>query len=213
MFKGIIFDFDGVIVESEVAYVNTIVEYLRRKGINTTFDECSYVCGQQEINIIGDIIKQFSLNSEPEATVEEIENVYDELINIKELKPIDGFIDFINKCKALGIRMCIVSSCDLPTINTILDNFKVKDYFEFIYSADDHFKSKPNPESYLSAIDKWKIDKKDLMIIEDSPIGIQAAIQTGVYTVGLKASLVKQDTSKANKEVYSYAEIDLENRA
>jgi HAD superfamily hydrolase (TIGR01509 family) len=209
MVKGIIFDFDGVIVDSEVSYVDSVVEYLNRLGIKTTFDDVKYVVGQNMNDIASDLIKQFNLNISNQKVIDDSMKVYNEVVDIYKIPTINGVIDFIKKCHNKNIKMCIASSSEYSYLYAILNNLNITDYFEFVLSGADFVHSKPDPEIYNIAAQKLNIDKSELLIIEDSINGIKAGKASGIYTIGLKASKVTQDTSQADKEVYSFEEINI----
>ncbi len=112
MVKGIIFDFDGVIVDSEVSYVDSVVEYLSRLGIKTTFDDVKYVVGQNMNDIASDLIKQFNLNISNQKVIDDSMKVYNEVADIYKIPTINGVIDFVKKCHNKNIKMCIASSSE-----------------------------------------------------------------------------------------------------
>lgn len=209
MVKGVIFDFDGVIVDSEVEYVATVVEYLHRIGIETTFNDVKYIVGQNMDGIASDLIRQFNLDLPVEKVIKDSLEVCDELFDITKLKPMKGLMEFLERCKTKGIRMAIGSSSDYNYLYTILDCIHARDYFDFVLSGTDFVKGKPDPEIYNVAAERMGIDKKDLMVIEDSRNGVMAGVAAGIYTVGLKVSEVTQDTSMADIEVHDFSEIDL----
>ena len=70
-------------------------------------------------------------------------------------------------------------------------------------------KRKEKHLSQIEAAEKLGIDKKELIVVEDAYNGILAAKRANIYTYGLKASVVNQNTSCADKQIYSYSEIDL----
>ena len=209
MIKGIIFDFDGVIVDSEVYYVNSLVEYLKTVGVNATFDDCKTVVGQSLEDIGQELIDRFDLKDSLEKVIKDSIAIFDRSINILDFKPMEGLIEFLEKCKHKGIKMSVASSSDYDYLYTILDNINLRQYFDFVLSGTDFTKSKPNPEVFNVAAQRMGIDKSELMIIEDSINGIKAGLASGIYTVGLKASLIEQDTSLADLEVKSFSQIEI----
>ncbi len=209
MRKGIIFDFDGVITDSEPPYIEALIKYLHGFGIDATFEELQHVIGKTVDAIATEVIEKYGLQTTIERFNAESMRIYEEDNDIRKFKPMKGLYEFLDRCREKGIRMCIASSSELNYLYTIMDSLKIRDYFEYVISGDGLPRSKPDPLIYDLAAEKMELDKKDLMIIEDSYNGIRAGKASGIYTVGLKASRVIQDTSMADKEVYSFQEIEL----
>ncbi len=209
MIKGIIFDFDGVITDSEPPYIEALVKLLKSLGREASFKELQHVVGQNIQSIGKELVAAYSLDMSVEEFNERSMKVYEESTDIKDFKEMNGLHDFLESCKAKGISMCIASSSDYDYLYTILDCIGIREYFSFVLSGHCLNKGKPDPLIYNMAAEKMNIEKSDLMIIEDSPNGIKAGINSGIYTVGFKGSRVIQDTSLADEEVYSFKEIKL----
>ena len=209
MIKGIIFDFDGVVTDSEPPYIEALVNFMQSIGIDATFEELQHVVGQNLQAIGTELVNTYHLDMSPEEFNRRSMSIYEESTDIREFKPMKGLYEFLDRCKEKGIRMCVASSSDYNYLYTIMDSLKIRDYFEWVLSGHGLAKGKPDPLIYNMAAEKMGIEKKDLMIIEDSPNGIKAGIASGIYTVGFKGSRVIQDTSMADKEVNSFNEIEL----
>ncbi len=209
MIKGIIFDFDGVVTDSEPPYIEALVSFMKSIGINATFEELQHVVGQNLQAIGTELVNTYHLDMSVEEFNRRSMGIYEETTDIRDFRPMEGLYEFLDRCKEKGIRMCVASSSDYDYLYTIMDSLKIRDYFEWVLSGHGLSKGKPDPLIYNMAAEKMEIDKKDLMIIEDSPNGIRAGIASGIYTVGFKGSRVIQDTSMANKEVDFFNEIEL----
>ncbi len=209
MIKGIIFDFDGVVTDSEPPYIEALVSFMQSIGIDATFEELQHVVGQNLQAIGTELVNTYHLDMSPEEFNRRSMSIYEESTDIREFKPMEGLYEFLDRCKEKGIRMCVASSSDYDYLYTIMDSLKIRDYFEWVLSGHGLSKGKPDPLIYNIAAERMGIEKKDLMIIEDSPNGIKAGIASGIYTIGFKGSRVIQDTSMADKEVDSFNEIEL----
>lgn len=207
MKKAIIYDFDGVIVESEVNYINSVLVYLHRLGVSCSFDDISVEVGQTNDAIIDKLIMKFCLSKTHKEFQEESDSVFDELYSVDDFAPINGVIEHIKKCHELGMRQCIVSSNEKDEIHQVLSNFEIEQFFDFVLSSDDHFPSKPDPSAFSAAAERLGCPKDEIVIIEDSFSGVQAGVCSGIFTIGLKASAVKQDTTRADMEALSYEEV------
>ena len=105
--------------------------------------------------------------------------------------------------------MSVASSSSNEYLKNVLSRFGIYDDFAFVLSGNAFEHSKPDPEIYNIAAEKMGIAKAELLVIEDSVNGIKAAKAAGIYTIGLKKSIVKQDTSEADCEVFSFDEINV----
>lgn len=207
MIKGIIFDFDGVVTDSEPPYIEALVCFMQSLGIDVTFEELQHVVGQNILAIATELVDTYHLDMTPEEFNRRSMGIYSEHTDIRDFRPMAGLYEFLERCKEKGVRLCVASSSEYDYLYTIMDNLKIRDCFEYVLSGHSLPRSKPDPLIYNLAAERMGIDKKDLMIIEDSCNGIRAGVAAGIYTVGFKGSRVIQDTSTADKEVYSFKEI------
>ena len=207
--KGIIFDFDGVIVDSETLYIEALQGYLETLGIETEAQEIAYVIGQHVQDIASDIISQFDLELTVDVFVSESTEFYRNRNKDRNYPLLPGIREFLDSCRAKGIRMAVASSSGYQYLFTILEKEDLLQYFEFILSGKELVHSKPDPEIYHIAAERLGIGKNELMIIEDSTNGVKAGVASGIYTVAYKGARFVQDTSFADIEVRDFKEIQI----
>ena len=119
----------------------------------------------------------------------------------------NGLVDFLNLCRQKGYRLAIVSSSDLSYIEDVVRRLKIQDYFDLLISGQMIEHGKPSPDIYLLAQQQMALPADSLLVIEDSPAGIQAGKAAGLTTIGYKGSIIDQDTSKADYQVSDYHEL------
>lgn len=209
MVKGVIFDFDGVVVESEPIFLDSVIIYLKRFGIEANYDDVNFLLGMVMDDIVSSLKEKYQLKDSNEKINKDATEIYEEICTLDRFSLINGLKEFLDKCKEKNIKMAVASSSDMNYLTTLINHFNIGEYFDFVISGVDLPVSKPDPLIYNLAAEKMGIDKKDLIIVEDAYNGILAGKRSGIFTYGLKASIVKQNTSLADKEVYSYQEIDL----
>ncbi len=207
--KGIIFDFDGVIVDSETLYIEALLDYLKTIGIETEAQEIAYVIGQHVQDIASDIISQFDLDLSMDDFISESTEFYRNRNKDRNYPLLPGIREFLASCRAKGIRMAVASSSGYQYLFTILEKKDILQYFEFILSGRDLVHSKPDPEIYHIAAERLGIAKNELMIIEDSTNGVKAGIASGIFTVAYKGARFVQDTSFADIEVRDFKDIQI----
>lgn len=180
MFEAVIFDMDGVLIDSEIIYYDWLKEFLERRGYNIPEMKLKRLSGLSMIQSeqMLDKLCENGANLWREY-IRESDNYplkYNEIVNpgVKEL------LDYLKKEK---IKIALASSSDKKEIFEILEEIKLKDYFQVILSGDMFQESKPNPEIYLETIKRLKIMPSKCIIIEDSDYGITAGKKAGAYVI------------------------------
>jgi HAD superfamily hydrolase (TIGR01509 family) len=105
---------------------------------------------------------------------------------LPHLKLIDGLDNFLEKAAKQNISMAIGTAASPFNVNYLLDNIPVKKYFGAIITADDVPTSKPNPEVFLKCADELGVDYENCIVFEDSPKGVEAALNAGMKAVVIK---------------------------
>jgi HAD superfamily hydrolase (TIGR01509 family) len=186
-FDAIIFDFDGVLLESEYAGNRQIAEYLTGIGHPTTPEESMAnfmgLAGREFLNAIEEWIGRPLPDSFHQAR--EIE---DRRAVTEGLEEVIGAVAFI---RSLPPRLprAIASSSSLRWINAHLDHLGIRDAFgEMVFSGREHVeRGKPAPDVYLHAAAALGVDIARTVILEDSPVGVTGAVASGAYVIGLCA--------------------------
>ncbi len=223
MHGAVIFDFDGVITDSEVLHLrafNRVLKQFEIEIIPTDYykDYLGFIdfdCFQQ----VGRRNNLHLSKQNIEDLIRQKNRIFEELAKT-EGKIIAGVRDFLNMLKAAQIPMAICSGALLTEIELILADARLRDYFEVIVSAEHVKKGKPHPEGFLKALQKLneKIQKTvsagDCVVIEDSLWGLQAAVKAGMHTVAVTNSYHADQLQGAEKIVARLNELtlrDLEN--
>jgi len=184
MIKNIIFDFDGVLVDSEILVAKAMRKYLAEKNITFEENEFSKFAGKKTFQVISELSSLFNI-SDKESFFNDIMSLSNNLYS-NELEVVFGvnhFLENTNHNRFIG------SNSGKERIIRGLKKVGINSYFneDSISSFDLVGKSKPEPDVYQRLIDIATLDKKETIIIEDSAIGIQAGVATGVKVIGLTA--------------------------
>ena len=132
MYKGIVFDFDGVIVDSEVRYVESVIAYLKTLGIDSHFDELTYLIGQNMSDIYMCLKRQFDLDVSKESFISDSMKVYEQLSDIKTFEPMDGLKEFLEYCHDKDLVMSVASSSSYDYLYTIMDTLNITRFFTHV---------------------------------------------------------------------------------
>ena len=184
MIKNIIFDFDGVLVDSEILVAKAMRKYLAEKNITFEEKEYSKFAGKKTFQVISELSLLFNI-PDKESFFNDIMSLANALYSNK-LEVVFGVNHFL---KNTNHNRFIGSNSGKERIVRGLKKVGIDNYFneDSISSFDTVGKSKPEPDVYQRLIDIATLDKKETIIIEDSAIGIQAGVAAGVKVIGLTA--------------------------
>ncbi|WP_299117114.1 HAD family phosphatase [uncultured Winogradskyella sp.] len=209
MLKAVLFDMDGVIVDTEPLHRKAYFKMF--SDVNITVDEALYASftGQSTITICRRIVSHFHLSYTPEYLVKQKRLHFKYLFeNDTDLQLIDGVLDLIKDYHSNGLKLVVASSASMININRIFERFDLNPYFMGKFSGADLKQSKPHPEIFEKAAAHTGFSKTECMVIEDSTNGILASHRAGVFCVGFKSPHSSgQDYSKANMVITDYKAI------
>lgn len=205
--KGIIFDCDGCILDSEAIFLEAVRRYLNTFNIESSNDDLKFVVGKPMTTIAMDLLDKYHLNLSVDEFIQGERVIFYEMMNSTALSPMPGLLDLIQRALADNIALAIASSSPKNYVLNVTDQFGITDKFQEIITGEQVEHGKPYPDIYLLAASKLAIAKDELIIIEDSTNGIQAGISAGIYTVGYKGSIIEQDTSKADVSIDHYDQL------
>ena len=213
MLKAVLFDMDGVIVDTEPLHRKAYHKMFHDVGIYVNEDLYASFTGQSTINICKRLVKHFDLNQSPEDLVALKRKHYKYLFeNDDELDLIDGVLDLIKDYHSNNVTLVVASSASMHGINQIFERFDLNQYFSGKFSGADLKKSKPHPEIFIKAAEHTGFKKEECMVIEDSTNGLKAANAAGIFCVGYKSEhSTGQDYSLADEVISEFSEIKFSN--
>jgi HAD superfamily hydrolase (TIGR01509 family) len=208
MLKAVLFDMDGVIVDTEPLHRKAYHQMFEDVGIIVDEDLYASFTGQSTINICKRLVDYFNLNETPEDLVSLKRKHYKYFFDNDELDLIDGVLDRIKDYYANNITLVVASSASMQGIIQIFERFNLNQYFSAKFSGADLKESKPHPEIFIKAAASTGFKTSECLVIEDSTNGIKAANAANIFCVGFKSPHSShQDYSLANKVVTSFEEI------
>ncbi|WBX70596.1 HAD family hydrolase [Tenacibaculum retecalamus] len=208
--KAVLFDMDGVIVDTEPLHKQAYFLMFKKVGIKVSQEQYNAYTGQSTIDICNDLVVKFKLSLAATELVAYKRAFFKELFfsEDNDLQLLDGVLDLIKDYYTNGVTLVLASSASMATINNVFNKFDLNQYFKGKISGADLKASKPHPEIFIKAAEIAGFDKKECLVIEDSTNGIKAAYDGGIYCVAYKSEHSKaQDYSLAQKVISDYAEI------
>ena len=174
--KAIIFDMDGVLVNTEPHHLILEKKLFKRLGLEINGQEHGNYLGLSTIQMWLEITKKYDLPQTPEELTgknrEEIINYFSKL-DVVELMP--GIWELLEKLNQKGIPLALASASEAAVVELILSKTELKKYFTHIVSLEAVGKSKPEPDIYLHTAKLLDVAPEECLVIEDSPNGIKAA--------------------------------------
>ncbi len=209
MFKAVLFDMDGVIVDTEPLHRSAYFKMFDAVNIKVPDTLYESFTGQSTQNICQQIVEHFELPLCAETLMSLKRDYFKDLFeNDTSLKLLDGVHDLIKDYHANGLTLVLASSASMENIDRIFERFNLNQYFKAKISGADLKKSKPNPEIFVRASELSEEKPEHCFVIEDSTNGIAAANAANIYCVGFKSLNSKnQDYSKADKVISDFEEI------
>lgn len=209
MLRAVIFDMDGVIIDSEPMHNKAYHDMFKEVGINVSTELYESFTGQSTINICKKLVEHFNLEQTPETLVALKRKYYKHFFYCNSsLGLIDGVLDLIKDYHKNGLTLVLASSAAMTSIEQIFDRFDLNQYFKAKLSGGDLKESKPHPEIFIKAAQATGFSKEECLIIEDSTNGVLAAKGAGIFCVGFDSFHSKnQDYSKADMVISDFKDI------
>jgi beta-phosphoglucomutase len=184
MISAVLFDFDGVVVQSEKLHMKTFIQMLEGAVDVDEKRWYSEFAGTGSRYIFSVLLQEAGIDKEkvPEY-VEARKKIYAERVLAGELEKTPGIDSFLDYLESLGIERAVVSGGHQANIKTALSVTELDSRFTHIIGAEDVDKRKPDPEGYLKGAGLLGAEPKDCLGIEDSPAGSEAVKSAGMRLV------------------------------
>ena len=210
MIRTVIFDMDGVIIDSEPIHFKMENEMFQELKIAISYEEhCSFV-GTSSKNMWQIIAEKYGLKVDPKELVNKQHALYMAyLMNEKDLRPIAGVVELIQDLYHNGFKLVLASSSYMEVIEAVLSKFNLPNYFMARVSGTELANSKPHPEIFIQSAKLANSEAVECVVIEDSQNGITSAKAAGMKCIGFaNPNSGAQDLSKADLIIHSFDELN-----
>jgi len=207
MIKAVIFDMDGVIIDSEGVYLEYQLEFAKKKNPNVKLEDLYPMVGatKQECWEVVERVVSNGQTWEELRTEFRQRDIYGE-IDYRSIYRME-VTDTLKQLKEAGFRLALASSTHLELVERVLKENGIRDYFEAVVSGEQFKKSKPDPEIYLYTAGQLKLKPEECLAVEDSTIGITAAHRAGLKIAAVIDTRYGFDQSLADYKLNRVKEV------
>lgn len=207
--KAVIFDMDGVIIDSEPVHFEVEGELLEELGGVFDEEEHSSFVGTTDYAMWDTFKREFNLKPSVEEMVEMKKERFIE--NLHRIPLVENVTKVMSILQDNGYLMALASSNNRKAVDAIIERFHLGKYLAYSISGEDVKNGKPDPEIFLTAAKNLNVEPENCLVIEDAANGVKAAKAAGMKCIGFKnPNSGNQDLSKADLVMDSYDQFDLE---
>ena len=181
---AIVFDFDGVVLDTETPLYSSWQEMYSRYGVHLDLELfAAYIGGAEYFDFHADLEKQTGLTFDRQSLMDERRAMYREHVAGNTVLP--GVKDYLKEARGRGFQIGLASNSDIGWVGSNLRELGLFDNFDVLKTRDDVVNVKPDPEIYLAALHDLKTDPQRAIAIEDSASGVASAKAAGIFTVAV----------------------------
>ena len=206
--RGVLFDFDGTLADTEVLGFQLDQAVAVRCGVTLDEDDLRSLIGTTGIESVPAMFARHGV----EITYEEFERLRprNDVIYKERLQCLNpGARELLDRLVERGVRLALVSTTDTYEIVYACNRFGITSHFDAIVGGDMGLPGKPQPDPYLAAMRFLGLAPEECVVVEDSPTGIAAGRAAGVHTIAYVGGSVRQDASAADETFERYEDLSL----
>ena len=183
MLNGVIFDMDGVLIDSHPIHKRAWEKFFNSLGVSVSASELDFVLDGRKKE---EILRHF-LGELPDAQIRDYGRQKEMLFREEAscIDPVEGAMEFLDELSAAGIEFALASCGSKSRIHFILRELGIRNRFAAIFTADDVLCGKPAPDIFMKAADRLGSAYSDLLVCEDAVSGVRAAKAAGIRCLGI----------------------------
>ena len=206
---SVIFDMDGVLADTGPIHFDSWVKMTSEIGYHFSKEFFEKTFGQQSPSIVRKLVGHRIEQELVEKWAALKEQYYREMVKDK-LKPLPGVKRIIQELKSYGFKLAVGSSGPRENVELLINTLKLKKDFDVLISAAEVKNGKPAPDVFLISAKKLKTEPKNCLVIEDAPVGIEAAKRAGMKSIALTTTHEKNELLNADLIVKDLSKVSLQ---
>lgn len=209
MLKAIIFDMDGVLIDSEPVHYQANKQLMEQMGYKISYEYYKQFIGSTCTRMWKTIIKDYELDKTVEWLLVESDKICDDIIREKGYPPVKGSVKLVRELVQAGYVLAVASSSKPERINKNVTSLGIQECFKKLVSGEKVENPKPAPDVFLKAAREIGVQPSDCVVIEDSDNGVSAAKAAGMVCIGYaNPGSGEQSLNRADYIVESLENID-----
>ena len=198
MIRGILFDMDGVLVDSEPFICKSAVLMFGEMGLKVSPEDFIPFVGMGENRYIGGVAEKYGLSVDIAQAKARTYQIYKTIIKGR-LTSLPGVREFIDKCRKKGFKLAVATSADQVKMEANLNEINLlPDLFHTTVNGLEVENKKPHPEIYLKASKRLGLKPEECLVVEDAPSGVKAAVAAGCRCLAITSSFTRNELVEAD---------------
>lgn len=199
--RGVIFDMDGVLCDSEELTAEAGCRmFAETYGVQVAPREFEPFVGTGEDRYLGGVAEQRGIKLTMPRDKIRMYEIYDEIAHGK-LAPLPGVTDFITGCRRRGLKLAVASSADSMKVQINLREIGLPaSFFDAVLCGEDVIRKKPHPEIFQKAVERLGLAPSECLVVEDAPSGVKAAKAAGCWCLGVTTSFAETVLEEAGAD-------------
>ncbi|MBN2366561.1 MAG: HAD family phosphatase [Calditrichaeota bacterium] len=203
--KAILFDFDGVLVQSMEDHFEGWRRALEKYGIEMKPEDLYMMEGQGVRGVANEITRKYQLTvDETHDIITNKQKYYEE---IKKIRFYPNLLNVLDWAQEKSLKLAVVTGGNRSRVMETLENFGLTDYFQAIITSDDVSETKPSPQPYLQAAISLQVSPEDCVVVENAPLGIRSGKSAGMHVIGITTTLNSFHLKNADIVVNDFHEL------
>ena len=187
-FSAVVFDLDGLMLNTEEVYSYVGIELLRRRGQVFTQGLSDAMMGRPPKESFEVMIDRHKLSDTWQQLAHESGEIFVGLLD-EHLKPMPGLLPLLDALESAGLPKAIATCSERRLADAVLSRFEMQARFQFVLTSADIEHGKPHPEIYLKAVEQLGVRPEEILVLEDSENGCRAAAAAGTFAVAVPGKL------------------------
>jgi HAD superfamily hydrolase (TIGR01509 family) len=188
--RAVVFDLDGVLVESEHVNVSSAHDAFADRGLRLPDDAPARIVGRHPADYVPEFAREVGLHAGDVAALLRLQDRLYRERWMAEVRIVPGAVEVVRSLFGAGVRLAIATSAGREHLAACLARFDLRSMFEVLVTKDDVRRRKPDPEPYRLALERLALAPGDAVAVEDTPFGVDAARSAGLVVLAIRTDAV-----------------------